>query len=273
MFSEAKNIEINGKTVKSIVNENGGILYQRENGSSYPVINNIVLTSDKSVLSAYDGESAVLTATVTGENVDGLEVEFFNGTTSLGTSVITNGVATKSYTATGVGDINVSAKYEETTSNTVTIEDCIFYSTTETECTPSNNYITVADLSNLTLPNAFELTFDYKTNAEARCGLFNKTTFTGNPNYSVFIGSPNGSKWYYGYRTTSTNTTDISNSPTSYSTYVISRNGNTFSYKKDSSSTYTKSVSWFNSYNYVFGLMGWGTSLASSVKNIKLKAL
>lgn len=184
-----------------------------------------------------------------------------------------DGKATVSYTARGLGDLCVETKIEGTSlQETYSIEDCIFYSTTETECTSSNNYITVADLSNLTLPNAFELTFDYKTNGEARCGLFSKSNFTGNPNYSVFIGSPNGLKWYYGYRETSTSTTDVSNSPTSYSTYVISRNGDTFSYKKDNSSTYTKSVSWFNSYNYVFGLMGWGI-LASSVKNIKLKPL
>ena len=160
-------------------------------------------------------------------------------------------------------------------SETYAIEDCIYYSTSETECTSSNNYITIADLSSMTLPSDFELSMDYKTNYEARCGLFNKSTFTGNPNYSVFIGSPSttGSTWYYGYRTTSTTTSDVSASATDYHTYTITRNGNTFYYKRDDSTTYNKSVTWFNSYNYVIGIMMWGSGKYSYVKNIKLKPL
>lgn len=127
----------------------------------------------------------------------------------------------------------------------------------------------------MTLPSDFELSMDYKTNYEARCGLFNKSTFTGNPNYSVFIGSPSttGSNWYYGYRSTSTTTFDVSASATDYHTYTITRSGNTFYYKRDNGTTNNKSVTWFNSYNYVIGIMMWGSGKYSYVKNIKLKPL
>lgn len=242
--------------------------------SPTPVTQTLTLTSDKSILSNYDSETATLTATLTGGTVSGQTIEFFNGSTSMGTAQTdSSGVATKTYSSTGVGDVTFSATKGSVASQPITVEDCIYYSTSETECTSSNNYITIADLSSTTLPSAFELSMDYKTNYEARCGLFNKSTFTGNPNYSIFIGSPNGSKWYYGYRSTNTTTTDVSASPTDYHTYTITRNGNTFYYKRDTGTTYSKSISWFNSYNYVFGIMMWGSGMYSYVKNIKLKAL
>ena len=158
---------------------------------------------------------------------------------------------------------------------TYTIEDCIYYSASETECTSDNNYITIADLSSMTLPSAFELSMDYKTNCEARCGLFNKSTFTDNPNYSVFIGSPSstGSIWYYGYRTTRTTTFHVSASATDYHTYTIRRNGDSFSYTRDNGTSYSESITWFNSYNYVLGILIWGDGKSSYVKNIKLKPL
>lgn len=59
MFSNAKNVEINGKEVKSIILENGAILYEKEN----PYI--LSITSDKDILSYYDDESATLTGTIT----------------------------------------------------------------------------------------------------------------------------------------------------------------------------------------------------------------
>ena len=241
-----------------------------------PVTPTLTLTTDKQILSSYDSDTLTLTATLTGGTVSGQTIEFFNGTTSMGTAQTnSSGVATKIYSSTGVGDVTFSATKGSVASQPITVEDCIYYTTSETECTSSNNYITIADLSSITLPSSFELSMDYKTNYEARCGLFNKSTFTGNPNYSVFIGSPSttGSTWYYGYRTTSTTTTDVSASATDYHTYTITRNGNSFTYKRDTSGNYSKSISWFNSYNYVIGMMTWGTGKYSYVKNIKLKAL
>ena len=160
-------------------------------------------------------------------------------------------------------------------SQTYSIEDCIFYDTTEYTGS-SGNYLTIVDLSNITLPSQFILSVDYKTNYESRCGLFSKSNFIGNPNYSVFIGTPSTStinSWYYGVRTTSTNTTDVRASPTDYHNYTIRRDGNTFYYQRDGSGSYSKSANWFNNYSYVIGMMQWGSGKSAYAKNIKLKAL
>ena len=153
--------------------------------------------------------------------------------------------------------------------------DYLVYAPSEVVCTPANNYITVADLSDTPLPNKFLLTFDYKSNYESRCGLFSKNNFSGNPNYSVFIGTPSytGSNWYYGVRTASTSTSDVSGSISDYHHFTIERDGSTFTFTKDGGERYTKSVAWFDNYGYVIGLMTWGSTVQSAVKNITLKKL
>ena len=235
------------------------------------------LTSDKSILSYADTESATLTATVTnnGTPKSGESVQFYIDDVAWGSPVTTNasGVATKTYNSSGVGDITVKAECR-LLSETYDIEDCLFYTPSEYECTPSNNYITISDLSDTALPSEFELSFDYKTNAEGRCGVFSKNNFTGNPNYAVFVGSGDGRNWYYGYRTTSTSVWGGSGSPNSYNHYDIIRNGNTFTYKRDGSTINSKSITFFDTYRYVIGIMLWGsTTQVSYAKNIKIKPL
>ena len=96
-----------------------------------PVVTSVSLTSDKSVLSAYDSESATLSATVldgSSNPMSGETVTFYNGSTSMGTATTnSSGVATKSYSATGVGDVTFKATCESIDSSTITVEDCIFY--------------------------------------------------------------------------------------------------------------------------------------------------
>lgn len=74
MFSNAKNIEINGKTVKSITLENGGILYKKEDEPYF-----LSVTSDKDTLSYHDNDSAILSARLTKGRVriQGEEVRFY----------------------------------------------------------------------------------------------------------------------------------------------------------------------------------------------------
>lgn len=92
----------------------------------------ISLSSDESILSYADGDTCTLTAQLTDDDspvsVEGVTVEFFNGSTSLGTATTnSSGVATKSYASAGSGDISVSAEVDEISSNSVSIEDCIRY--------------------------------------------------------------------------------------------------------------------------------------------------
>ena len=96
----------------------------------------VSLTSDKSVLSHYHSESAVLSAFVYDTNEDGVSgetVEFFKGSTSLGTATTdSNGVATKTYASTGSGDVSFTATCSSVTSSPVTVEDCYYVNTGET---------------------------------------------------------------------------------------------------------------------------------------------
>jgi len=232
------------------------------------------LISDKTTLSQYDSDVATLTAILLddGEGVAGEEIKFDFGN-GLGVYIDTNeqGVATTTYTSQGSGDLTMSITSDGLISK-LKIEDCIIYNKNEYKCNATTKKdIIIADLSEKILPAKFELTAEYKSTGESRFGLFNKETFDGNPAFSVFIGSPDGSRWYYGDRTTSTSTTDVPGDVTHYHTYTIRKNGETFSYNRDDSLTYTKSNNWFNDYNYLIGVYMW--SKTSFVKNIKLKAL
>ena len=85
----------------------------------------IELTADKSILSYADNETCTLTAQLLIESapfvVDGVTVEFFNGTTSIGTAQTnSNGAATITYSSTGNGDVMFSA-----TGNNITSEDIL----------------------------------------------------------------------------------------------------------------------------------------------------
>ena len=118
----------------------------------------MTLTSDKSILSYYDSQSATLTATVYDDNDDPLEgqvVEFFKGSTSMGTSTTnSSGVATKTYTSAGSGDIVISAECSSLT-QTYELEDCTYYSTTEYSGTSGATL-------NIPLPNHFTLEYILK---------------------------------------------------------------------------------------------------------------
>lgn len=187
----------------------------------------------------------------------------------------TNGIATTTITSNGTGERTFKAVSNNVESENMNIEDYIYYKEEEIISYSSDtNYTILTTLSEL--PSKFELSFDYKTNGEARIGLFDVNNFVApnNPNYSVFVGSPNGSrKWYYGVRITSTNTTDVYASPSNYHHYTIRRNGNTFYYQRDGVGSYSKTATWFDAHSYVLGLLTWGTDKQSSVKNIILKTL
>ena len=128
------------------------------------------------------------------------------------------------------------------------------------------------DLKSLT-SQKWKFTCQYKADTESRVFIGNKATATGNPNYSVFIGSPNGVNIaYYGDRDTSTHPTDINGyNVTQYTEVGIARNGNTFTFTLNGTS-YTKTVTWFDNYSdYVIGLVAWqiGGTGSVSVKDIK----
>ena len=86
------------------------------------------LTTNKPVISKYDNETCTLTATLTGDTIEGQTITFYKGTTSIGTATTdSSGIATKTYTSNGDGDLTFKATTSTLTSNTVQIEDCYWY--------------------------------------------------------------------------------------------------------------------------------------------------
>ena len=97
------------------------------------IYDEIELTTDKSILSYTDNETCILTAQLTYNNnpvnISGETIEFYNGTISMGIAQTnSSGVATKSYASGGIGDITLTAKVGSYISNSVSIEDCLYYS-------------------------------------------------------------------------------------------------------------------------------------------------
>lgn len=179
-----------------------------------PIGYNLKLTSDKNILSFYDNESCILTATLLDSNnngVSGEEIVFKANGGVLGT-VITNdnGVAQCTYQSTGVGDVIITAE-GMALQETCSIEDCILangnasYTGTSTSDTVySLGYDEIADLSNVD----FEFSFKFhQTSYGCDVCLGASSEFSVSPiksNYRIFIGNSGNGNTRYGYRTIST---------------------------------------------------------------------
>ena len=113
-----------------------------------PVATTLTLTADKSILSYADSESATLSATVLDQfdaPMSGETVEFFNGSTSMGTATTNaSGVATKSYSSTGAGDLSFTAEVGSLVSEIFVITDIFLYDTLTSD---KNRFTTTGSLS------------------------------------------------------------------------------------------------------------------------------
>lgn len=125
-----------------------------------PSYDDIVLTADDSILSYYDGDSTTLRAQLmdgsSTASVSGVTVEFFNGSTSLGTAQTdSTGMATKTYTSTGAGDVSLKAEADNGTlsSESFVVEDCVKYIQI-TYSTDGSHSI------NATLPSTFKVEYE-----------------------------------------------------------------------------------------------------------------
>ena len=235
------------------------------------------LIGEKSIIQT--DETDILVARVTGENcnteivgVPGQVVYFFEEWTPnvrlSGTANIIQSGDTDVLTAQLIDNEDGSIVKES--GHTVYFYEqgqTIIDDSTEQECTGGNTTV-LFELPKLT--DNWILSCKLKTNAEARIFIGNKSTATGNPNYSLFVGSPNGTNMaYYGDRDTSTHATDISSyDVTSYTTMSIERADDTFKFILNGTA-YTKTVSWFDSYSdFVIGLVAWGSGKSVFVKDL-----
>ena len=226
-------------------NQNGVICY---NSGDTPtptpvqVVDSVSLSSNVSILSAYDSDTATLTATVLDEDnqaISNVSVEFFKGQSSLGTSTTNaNGIATKTYSADGSGDLSITAECESVTSNTVNVEDCIYYNPTETNVTRDGTsiwgYWNSGRFSNL--PSKYFVEFDMKSstapssNSEQRifwCPTSQWANSGSQPSNSLIVGYAykSGMKIEFGKRLsgTTSSTINISASVNNWDTIKIEK--------------------------------------------------
>ena len=249
-----------------------------------PIGYNLELTSDKNILSFYDHEYCVLTATLldsNGNGVSGEEIVFKANGGLLGT-VITgdNGVATVSYNSQGVGDVTITAECMNLT-KTLSIEDCIIanvnasYTGTSTNDTVySLGYDEIADLSSID----FEMEWTFRQTARG-CDvcLGASSEFSVTPiksNYRVLLGNSGAGAIRYGYRTTSTfaSTTGSIGINTDVSMRIV-KEGTTFKYYVNNELLGTKTVGFWTNY-HMFGVhtVQWNRG-TTTISDLKIKQI
>ena len=228
-----------------------------------PVVDSISLTADKSILSYDDRESATLSATVLDQYDDPMEnvtVTFYNGSTSMGTATTnSSGVATKSYSSSGAGDVSFTAEVGSLVSEIFELEDCDYYNA---------NTISTATLLNKSLLNTTACTIEFDlTKGGSGSGAY--IEFGDDSNNYIGVGLIGSGAYGFiiqknGSRVTNQNKSGLSNGTFSVEftydngsiTCVI--NNQTLSY------THTQAIS------KILNAQVWSSG---SVQNIKVKAL
>ena len=248
------------------------------------------LTSNKSILSYYNSESATLTATLFDSNDDPVsgETVSFDIVNSGGTVISnigsdttdSNGAATVSYSATGAGDLNIKASSGIIFSEIYALQDCYITKLTEQTfqgstgtATRSIGLDTIGDIHSMD----FELSFKFKSNNPGGAiAIGASSEWSIDPvkaNYRLLLGS-DALKQYYAVRTTSTNESYGSSiSSNTYYDCKIVRNGTSVEFYYDGTKIGTKTQSFMSNYSSfsIYGI-GWGSG-SVTVKDIKLKPL
>lgn len=244
----------------------------------------VSLTSNKSILSYADSESATLSATVLdsdSEPLEGVSVEFFKGSTSLGTAdTNSSGVATKTYSSTGAGDLSFTAKVGSLVSETYVIEDCYYWnatgiSYTSTSTTDRRVLSGLEDVISYTPTGKFEFSFDLQdtnNNGSKRLYLISKGQSTSTTNYYGLGANEGSSNNQMVVRTTSTSISSAT-PKTNPATFKFVRDGDTVTMYHNSSVCDTKTLDWIDTYApYTLSWGIWQTGTVTAT-NIKIKRL
>ena len=172
------------------------------------------VSSDKSVLSYYDDDSATISATLLRGSTPmrGETVTFKKGSTVLGTGITdSNGVATYTYNSEGVGDVTITAEWGQL-SEDVIIKDILFARMTEYSCTKTTGDVKQQFFDNnvsLDLPNDFELELEFWSDGsptwnhqEQRIFIMPKSLYVegSQPYTAFFIGDTRCGEWEFGVR-------------------------------------------------------------------------
>lgn len=261
------------------------------NNVNITVINaptSLVLEADKSILSHYNNDDCVLTATLYDNNntpMEGLGVVFKNGDIVLATiTTDSSGVAEYTYNSQGVGDVTITAECMNLT-KTLGIEDCIIanvnasYTGTSTSDTVySLGYDEIADLSSID----FEFSFKFhQTNYGCDVCLGASSEFTVSPiksNYRIFIGNSGGGNTRCGYRSTSTSNIGGSTSGevslnTTHNMKIV-KEGDFFKYYFNDRLLGSKTITGFWADYHMFGVhtVQWNRG-TTTISDLKIKRI
>ena len=121
-------------------------------------IGDVSLNANKNILNYSANDILVLSAEYTGSNE--VDISFYNNNELLGTERTVNGIATYSYESEGIGDMEVYAKIQDMSSNTIHIEDLLYYndgsSTTGLEIGIGVSCISDGEWINISTPTSGE---------------------------------------------------------------------------------------------------------------------
>ena len=238
-----------------------------------PSYDDIVLSADDSILSYYDGDSTTLRAQLmdgtSTASVSGVTVEFFNGSTSLGTAQTdNNGVATKTYTSTGAGDVSLSAEADNgiLVSKIYEVQDCDYYA----DSTKINGWSNVSSGGEVFKKSTYTIGLS-SYSVEIKFNTVNAQLMVGNESSWVAGLSFNSSPYYFYTHTSNGGTnTDTISSPVASDIWRLEVEGTTIRlYRNDN--LYTTKTNRKVDYPKNFRLYPSGN--ASSVAYVKVKPL
>ena len=264
------------------------------NNMNVTVINSptsLVLEADKSILSYYDNDNCVLTATLYDNDntpMEGLVVVFKTGDIVLATiTTDSGGVAEYTYNSQGVGDVTITAERMNLV-QTYELHDIYFYRGQEYSLTKSSgNVLNQACDPNvaLTLPSNCEISFEiYSTGGTSS----NEHRFFIQPNSLYVVGTqpskglfvhntgPSGINGQFGYRDSTTKTIGSGFdgfSTNEYHTVKFVRNGTSVTCYFDDAQKGSKTINFLDDYtdwNFYFHIWNNGTM---KIQNIQIKPL
>ena len=261
------------------------------NNVNITVINpptSLVLEADRSILSYYDNDNCVLTATLYDNNntpMEGLSVVFKNGDIVLATvTTDSGGVAAYTYNSQGVGDVIITAECMNL-QETYSIEDCSYYNSAEVTRSTKNGSTIYDNNLAIELPTNCEISFDFwsnnsNTNGEHRFFLLPKSQFstgTTQPQFGLFADQKGGDIGSLGKRENNSTNVPYANFQLTGSTWHTVKwvkNSTSVDFYMDTTLKGNQTLSWLDSYSdWCFSMMRWSSKGTSTMKNVKIKPL
>lgn len=160
------------------------------------------LTTTKEILSKHHNDTAILSVNY----VTGASISIYNASDDsfIGNMIEgSNGVYTYTYSSTGGGDITVYAKAgNNSTDNTITLEDCYYYVGGEQSITRTSNWYGIFNTDkDITIETGidYEITFQMKTSTTPSSNAEHRVFWT--PSIYYYGGSQPTNAVFWGYAT------------------------------------------------------------------------